>query len=138
MHFSCKTIFFFQLIAAWFWFCCFLCICFLWVLFHGPVIMKLRIALLCIYAYSSFLFDLSSNLKSCGITKEFKNSIHVVSVHGMVTYWLNYRLLLLKLFSCFWVFLVSKETKFEIDTTSIILSYLYHFRNVNKELFRYY
>ena len=36
------------------------------------------------------------------------------------------------------VFSVSKETKFEVDTTSIILSYLCHFRNVvNKELFRY-
>ena len=35
------------------------------------------------------------------------------------------------------VFSVSKETKFEVDTTSIILSYLYHFGNVNKELFRY-
>ena len=34
-------------------------------------------------------------------------------------------------------FFVSKETKFEVDTTSIILSYLYHFWNVNKELFRY-
>ena len=36
------------------------------------------------------------------------------------------------------VVLVSEETKFEVDTTSIILSYLYHFGNVNKELFRYY
>ena len=35
------------------------------------------------------------------------------------------------------VFSVSEETKFEVDTTSIILSYLYHFGNVNKELFRY-
>ena len=26
----------------------------------------------------------------------------------------------------------SEETKFEIDTTSIISSYLYHFGNVNK------
>ena len=34
-------------------------------------------------------------------------------------------------------FSVSEETKFEVDTTSIILNYLYHFRNVNKELFRY-
>ena len=34
------------------------------------------------------------------------------------------------------VFLVCEETKFEVDT-SIILSYLYHFWNVNKELFRY-
>ena len=33
--------------------------------------------------------------------------------------------------------LVSEETKFEVDTISIILS-LYHFGNVNKELFRYY
>ena len=33
--------------------------------------------------------------------------------------------------------LVLEETKFEIDTTCIILSYLYHFENVNKELFRY-
>ena len=36
------------------------------------------------------------------------------------------------------VILVSEETKFEVDTTSTILSYLYHFGNVNKELFRYY
>ena len=36
------------------------------------------------------------------------------------------------------VVLLSEETKFEVDTTSIILSYLYHFRNVNKELFKYY
>ena len=35
------------------------------------------------------------------------------------------------------VFSVSKKTKFEVDTASIILSYLYHFGNVNKELFRY-
>ena len=36
------------------------------------------------------------------------------------------------------VFSVSKETKFKVDTTSIILSYLCQFRNVvNKELFRY-
>ena len=34
--------------------------------------------------------------------------------------------------------LVSEETKFEVDTTSIILSYLYHFENVNEELFRDY
>ena len=34
-------------------------------------------------------------------------------------------------------FSVSEETKFKVDTTSIILCYLYHFRNVNKELFRY-
>ena len=35
------------------------------------------------------------------------------------------------------VFSVSEETKFEVDTTFIILSYLYHFGNINKELFRY-
>ena len=35
------------------------------------------------------------------------------------------------------VYSVSEETKFQVDTTSIILSYLYHFANVNKELFRY-
>ena len=35
------------------------------------------------------------------------------------------------------IFLVSEETKFEVDTTSIILSHLYHFGNVNKELFKY-
>ena len=34
------------------------------------------------------------------------------------------------------VFSVFKETKFEVDITSIILSYLYHFGNANKELFR--
>ena len=37
------------------------------------------------------------------------------------------------------VFSASEETlsKFEVDTTSITLNYLYHFENVNKELFRY-
>ena len=35
------------------------------------------------------------------------------------------------------VFSVSEEKKFEVDTTSISLSYLYHSRNVIKELFRY-
>ena len=30
------------------------------------------------------------------------------------------------------VFWFSVETKFEVDTTSIILSYIYQFRNVNK------
>ena len=35
------------------------------------------------------------------------------------------------------IFSDSKETKFEIDTTSIILSYRYHFGNAKKELFRY-
>ena len=35
------------------------------------------------------------------------------------------------------VFSDSEKTKFEVDTTSIILSYLSHFGNVNKELLRY-
>ena len=35
------------------------------------------------------------------------------------------------------VFSDSEETKFELDTTSIILSYQYHSGNVKKELFRY-
>ena len=34
-------------------------------------------------------------------------------------------------------FSVSEETKTEVDTTSITLSYFYHFGNVKKELFRY-
>ena len=47
--------------------------------------------------------------------------------------------MLVKLQAVVVVVLVSKETKFEVDTTSIILSYLlYHFRNVNKELFKNY
>ena len=29
-------------------------------------------------------------------------------------------------------FTISEETKFEVDTTSIILSYLYNFGNINK------
>ena len=37
-------------------------------------------------------------------------------------------------YCCFFSF---KETKYEVDYTSIILSYLYYFGNVNKELFRY-
>ena len=32
---------------------------------------------------------------------------------------------------------VSEETEFEIDTTAITLSYLYHFGTVNKKLFSY-
>ena len=35
------------------------------------------------------------------------------------------------------VFSASEETEFEVDATSIILSDLYHFGNVNKESFRY-
>ena len=35
------------------------------------------------------------------------------------------------------VFSISKETKFEVDTSTIIVSYSYRSRNVNKELFRY-
>ena len=35
------------------------------------------------------------------------------------------------------VFSVPEETKFEVDTTSIILSYSFHFKNVNNELFKY-
>ena len=34
------------------------------------------------------------------------------------------------------VFSVFEETKFEVDTASIILSYLYHFVNLNKKLMR--
>ena len=34
-------------------------------------------------------------------------------------------------------FSVSEETKFEVDSASIILSYLRHFWKVNKELYRY-
>ena len=35
------------------------------------------------------------------------------------------------------MFLASEETKFKVDTTSIILGCLYNFRNINKQLFRY-
>lgn len=35
------------------------------------------------------------------------------------------------------VFRFREKTKFETDTTSIIVSYLYHFGNIKKELFRY-
>ena len=48
--------------------------------------------------------------------------------------WASYGIIMLNITS---FFSVSEETKFEVDTTSIILSYLYHFGNVNKELFRY-
>ena len=66
------------------------------------------------FAYiHSFLFDLSSD----GITKELMFMAGKLQVID--------------------VFLISKETMFDVDTTSIILSYLYHFGNENKELFRY-
>ena len=35
------------------------------------------------------------------------------------------------------IFSVSEKSKFDVDVTSTILNYLYHFWNVNKELFRY-
>ena len=57
-------------------------------------------------------------IKSCGITKELMG---IVSKLQAIV-----------------VFSASEETKFEVDTTSIILSYLYHFGNLNKQLFRYY
>ena len=44
----------------------------------------------------------------------------------------------LKITSCWFFFFISEETKFHVDTTSIVLSYLYHFGNVNRELFWYY
>ena len=48
-----KTIFFFQLIAGQFWFCCFVYM-FIWVLFHSSAILKLQIASylhICIASY---------------------------------------------------------------------------------------
>ena len=44
----------------------------------------------------------------------------------------------LKITSCCFFFFISEETKFHVDTTSIVLSHLYHFGNVNWELFWYY
>ena len=49
--------------------------------------------------------------------------LHAIAVHDMVKCWSNYKLLLL-LF-CFVAFFVSEETKFEVGTTSIIITYLY-------------
>ena len=46
----------------------------------------------------------------------------------IASYWASYRIIMLNITS---FFLVSEETKFEVDTTSIVLSYLYHFGNVN-------
>ena len=43
----------------------------------------------------------------------------------------------LKVASCYFLGGVSGETKFEAHTTSIILSYLHHFGDVKKKLFRY-
>ena len=57
-------------------------------------------------------------MKSCGITKKF-----------MAMVW--------KLQCVVCLFFFSKEAKYEVDTTSIILSYIYHSENVNKWLFRY-
>ena len=111
MHFQSKTNFFFQLIADRFWFCYSVYI-FFRVLFHSSAIMKLQIAL---YLHIS----IASYLTSHQIMWHNKR----INGHG------------LKITSCF--FLAPEETKFKVDTTSIILGYLYHFGNVNKELFKY-
>ena len=37
----------------------------------------------------------------------------------------------------FFIFQFSEETKFEVDTTSIILSYIYDFGSVIKKLLKY-
>ena len=60
-------------------------------------------------------FPIRLLIKSCYITKEFI----VWNIPAVV------------------VFSVSEQTKFEVDNTSIILSYLCHFGDLKKELFRY-
>ena len=52
-----------------------------------------------------------------------KSFLFGLSWHNHVKY---YRLLVV-------VSSVSEETNFDVDTTSIVLSYLYYFGNVNKE-----
>ena len=58
MHFKSKTIFFFQLVAGWFWFCCFLCICFLVGAFSQSGHHETTSSFIFAFMYS-FLFDLS-------------------------------------------------------------------------------
>ena len=67
----------------------------------------------------NFLLGLSLNYVA--YTKEFRPRIHG---HGLKS-----------ASSC--CLSVSEEAKLEVDTTSIILSYLYHFGNANKQLFIY-
>ena len=87
---------------------------FLRVLFHSFAIMKLWIAL-------HLLIFIASYLTSHQIMWHKKG----INGHG------------LKVTQAVVIFSASEETKFDVDTTSIILSYLCHFGNVNKELFRY-
>ena len=81
-----------------------LCICLSWGAFSHFCCHEITLINSFIFAYmKSFLFGLSW--------------------HNHVKY---YRLLVV-------VSSVSEETNFDVDTTSIVLSYLYYFGNVNKE-----
>ena len=111
MHFQCKTIFSFQHIAGRF--CCFLYICFLG-------------------CFSQFCHHKTTN---SFIFAKYMYSV-LFCLHQIM--WRNKRNFghSLEIISCcfFFLFRGTEETKFEINTTSIILSCLYHFMTANKEL----
>ena len=81
----------------------------------------------CVYVFRRVLFHISAVIKLL-----IASCLYIICFIFILVSWNNhvenYRLLL---------FSVSEEANFEIDTNSIIVSYLYHFRNVNKELYRY-
>ena len=112
IHLKSKTNFFFQ--HCWLVLILLFCVyVFLRALFDSSAIMKLQIALY-LYIY------IASYLISHQIIWHNKR----INVHGL-------KLQVVAVFSA------SKETKFKVDTTSIILNYLYHFGNVHKEFLRY-
>ena len=104
IYFQSKTNFFFQIIARRFWFWCFFVYVFLRMCFLGCFFTVLPSwdykQLHIIYVW----LPIWPLIKSCGITKEF-----------MAMIWKLQTVV---------VFLVSEETKFEVDTTSIVLSCL--------------
>ena len=81
------------------------------------------ILLFCCFVFLRVLFHISAIMKLRIASYLYIFCfIFILAFHGII---------MLK-----FVFSVPEETKFDVDTTSIILSYLYNFRNVNNELFK--
>ena len=101
-------------------------------IFFSTYCCSVLILLFCVYVFLRALFHSSCLhiyaqlpirplIKCCGITKGFMTETATRGVHGHG----------LKITSCC-RFSLSQETRFEVHTTSIILSYICHSGNVNK------
>ena len=87
------------------------------------LLVGLIILLFCCFVFLRVLFHISAIMKlRIASALYIFCFIFILASHGIIMLKID--------------FFVPEETKFEVDTTSIILSYLYNFRNVNNELFK--